>query len=167
MAGVGSQGYLFEVYSQADFFNCDVQGGPDLFGGSGGGVAFFGAWEQCLNTIPGFMGSGEFPYSLGDNSPCIDMGSPDTSGFMLPETDLAGNPRVMNNRIDMGAYEWFTVGVDEKVQSVDPVRVWPNPFSDRLWIKLNLEKNEEVVVGIFDFSGRLIYSAEKTNLQAG
>ena len=69
-AAVGPQGYLFEVYSQADFFNCDVEGGPDLFGGSGGGEAFFGAYEQCLDTDPEFVGSGEYPYVLSLDSPC-------------------------------------------------------------------------------------------------
>ncbi len=38
------------------------------------------------------------------DSPCIDTGDPD----VLPdqnETDLDGNPRVVNDRVDMGAYE--------------------------------------------------------------
>ena len=126
-AAVGAQGYLFEIYSQADFFNCDVQDGPASFGGSGGGVAFSGAFEKCLDTIPGFIGSGEYPYALNDTSACIDMGSSDTTGFMLPETDLAGNPRIFNDIIDMGAYEWFTVGVKDEYGDDSQVKVWPNP----------------------------------------
>jgi predicted outer membrane repeat protein len=158
MAGVGSQGYLFEVYAQADFFNCDVQGGPALFGGSGGGVAFLGAYEQCLDTLPGFMGSGQHPYAPGDDSPCIDMGSPDTSGFMLPGTDLAGNPRIYNNRIDMGAYEWYTVGANDKTGDDDPVRVWPNPTEGKFKVQSSKFKVEVQKVELVDIFGKIVFT---------
>ena len=44
-------------------------------------------------------------YHLLENSPCIDTGDPN----YIPEpneTDLDGNPRIVNERIDMGAYEY-------------------------------------------------------------
>jgi len=44
-------------------------------------------------------------YHLLSNSPCIDAGDPN----YIPEpneTDLDGNPRIVNDRIDMGAYEY-------------------------------------------------------------
>ncbi len=44
-------------------------------------------------------------YHLRPDSPCIDAGDPN----YVPgpnETDLDGNPRVVNGRIDMGAYEY-------------------------------------------------------------
>ena len=40
------------------------------------------------------------------NSPCIEAGTPDTTGLVLPELDLAGNPRLVNDVIDMGAFEF-------------------------------------------------------------
>ncbi len=83
-AAVGPQGYLFEVFSQADFYNCDVEGGPSLFGGSGGGVAFSGAFERCLDEYPDFLGFGSLPFSIHVASPCFNAGSPDTTGLMLP-----------------------------------------------------------------------------------
>ncbi len=43
---------------------------------------------------------------LQNTSPCIDTGTIDTSGLNLPETDLTGfKARIINGRIDMGAYE--------------------------------------------------------------
>jgi predicted outer membrane repeat protein len=155
-AGVGPQGYLFEIYSQADFFNCDVEGGPALFGGSGGGTAFAGAFEQCLDTIPGFLDSGEHPYALNENSPCIDAGLPDTTGLMLPETDLAGNPRIMYGIIDMGAYEWSTVGVKDEYGDNSDVRVWPNPFIDHINVELTLDEGEQLLIEIYDLTGRKV-----------
>jgi hypothetical protein len=54
---------------------------------------------------PGFL---NFPadLSLARNSLAINHGSPDTNGLFLPETDMAGNPRIYGDRIDMGAYEF-------------------------------------------------------------
>jgi hypothetical protein len=158
-AAVGDQGYLFEIYSKADFFNCDIEGGPALFGGSGGGVAFSGAFEQCIDTIPGFMDSGEYPYSLNETSPCIDMGSTDTTGFMLPETDLAGNPRICNDIIDMGAYEWFTVGVKDDYGNDGRVKIWPNPFEDCVIVEIELKEEDQVLIEIFDITGRKVTEA--------
>jgi predicted outer membrane repeat protein len=48
---------------------------------------------------PGFL-------SLSDFSPCINVGTPDTTGLNLPGIDLLGNPRIFDGRIDMGAYEY-------------------------------------------------------------
>ena len=42
---------------------------------------------------------------LSVNSPCIDRGDPDYVAEP-DETDLDGNPRVLNGRIDIGAYEY-------------------------------------------------------------
>lgn len=50
-------------------------------------------------------------FTLLPTSPCIDMGTPDTTGLGLPLTDLLGQPRVVDGdddgvaRIDMGCYE--------------------------------------------------------------
>jgi parallel beta-helix repeat protein len=48
----------------------------------------------------------EGDYRLLEGSPCIDTGDPN----YIPgpnETDLDGNPRIVNDRIDMGAYEYI------------------------------------------------------------
>ncbi|MBN1339441.1 MAG: PKD domain-containing protein [Bacteroidales bacterium] len=66
---------------------------------------------------PQFLGTGDFPYSLSLNSPCIDAGNPATPPSNLPETDLAGNPRFTDGDgngsvvIDMGAYEFFNAAL--------------------------------------------------------
>ena len=59
-----------------------------------------------INLDPAFVLSGNDPYSILDTSPCRNTGTPDTSGLFLPSFDLAGNLRISENRIDMGAYEY-------------------------------------------------------------
>lgn len=61
---------------------------------------------------PLFYAIGSYPwnlinndYSLTPESPCIDAGIPDTTGLGLSSFDLAGNPRIYGDRIDIGAYE--------------------------------------------------------------
>ncbi|MBN1280243.1 MAG: choice-of-anchor D domain-containing protein [Candidatus Thermoplasmatota archaeon] len=46
------------------------------------------------------------PYALQKTSPCIDTGNPLVNPNQLPAYDLAGKPRLVNGRVDMGAYEF-------------------------------------------------------------
>lgn len=39
-------------------------------------------------------------------SPCINTGTPDTTGLNLPPHDLEGNSRILEGNIDMGCYEF-------------------------------------------------------------
>jgi len=68
-----------------------------------------GGWAGTgnLDVNPGFYDIVSYDYSLGESSPCTDMGTIDTTGLLLPEKCLAGNPRIGNGRIDMGAYEYY------------------------------------------------------------
>ncbi|MCP4707237.1 MAG: hypothetical protein GY869_01315, partial [Planctomycetes bacterium] len=43
-------------------------------------------------------------YHLLSNSPCIDAGN---NNFAPMPVDLAGNPRIFNNTVDMGCYEFY------------------------------------------------------------
>jgi hypothetical protein len=165
-ASVGPTGYMFEVYSQADFFNCDVQYGPAEFGGSGGG-AFSGTYDQCIELDPKFLDYGEFPYQLDPEfSPCIDAGSQDTSGFFLPEYDLAYLPRVWGGNIEMGAYEYVYEGVDEVLNETG-IRVYPNPFTDHFTVEIDLQEYEDIRIEVFDMVGKCIERADYLSVNKG
>ncbi len=166
-AAVGPQGYLFEVYSQADFFYCDVEGGPELFGGSGGGEAFFGAYEQCLDEDPEFFDYSGFPYQLNpQSSPCIDAGTTDTNGFFLPEYDLANLPRIWGGSIEMGAYESVYEGLPEQTGE-DAIQIWPNPTNGKFQItNTKFQTNSETIneikkIEILDIHGKVLLSLGK------
>jgi len=59
-----------------------------------------------INANPLFVDPNAGNYHMMSVSPCIDVGTPNISA--LPSTDIDGNPRIMNGRPDMGAYEYFT-----------------------------------------------------------
>ncbi|MCP4713216.1 MAG: right-handed parallel beta-helix repeat-containing protein, partial [Planctomycetes bacterium] len=111
----GGQVYLDN--SDLNFYYCNVQGGIDDFG-LGIFTEFNGLYENNIDLDPQFIsptdGAGadydglSANWSLRPFSPCIDAGTPDTTGLNLPATDLAGRDRIYQGRvsiIDMGAYE--------------------------------------------------------------
>ena len=76
-----------DTSSTATVINSDVEGG---FAGTGN-----------INQNPLFRSSSDF--HLQETSPCIDKGS-NVEG--LPAADRDGAPRIINNTVDMGAYEY-------------------------------------------------------------
>jgi len=84
------------------YYSC-IQGWTGAMGGIGN------INEDPRFVRPGFWKTKDLwidgDYHLLPNSPCINAGDPN----YVPEpneTDLDGKPRVMNGRIDMGAYEY-------------------------------------------------------------
>jgi hypothetical protein len=57
-----------------------------------------------ISANPKFVNPIKQKYHLGAGSPAINAGS--TSAPHLPKKDLAGHPRIVNGKIDMGAYEF-------------------------------------------------------------
>jgi len=119
--------------------------------------------EGNIYADPQFTGTGDFPYALSNSSPCIDAGTPDTTGLNLPPYDLAGNPRIYNEIIDMGAYECQdTIGVDEPDYPLfifDLFQNNPNPFSSTTTISFILASYEhlnEYTLSIYNIRGQLI-----------
>lgn len=121
-----------------------------------------GGWagDGNLNLPPVFLGTEPDPYTLGELSPCIDGGKPDTTGLGLPELDLAGHPRIANERIDMGGYEYVSPG---EVSPFDtwttrPAASWftPNPSSGGTAITYSLPFATAVTLRVFDIGGRQV-----------
>ncbi len=92
-------------YCNSDFYYCNIEGGLESFN-IGIYATYNGIYENNIDTDPMFLNTGDYPYMLLPSSPCVDAGNPDTLGMNLPVTDLAGNPRIYNNRVDIGAYEY-------------------------------------------------------------
>ncbi len=127
-----------------------------------------------LDTDPLFYGGEEFPYNLSAESPCIDAGTLDLPQFILdnmPDTDLAGNPRIFNGKIDMGAYEWNpTVDVKEIPNSkrqIPTLTAAPNPFTDQTLISAKWDTPARVNILIYNSKGLLVKTLQSSSQPAG
>ncbi|MBN2214173.1 MAG: right-handed parallel beta-helix repeat-containing protein [Bacteroidales bacterium] len=65
-----------------------------------------GIIQDNIDADPQFVDTTNFDFHLSDYSPCINAGKSDTTGLSLPATDLDGNPRIFDGRVDIGAYEY-------------------------------------------------------------
>jgi hypothetical protein len=104
------QDYIWH-YCDPSFRNCLVQGGQNSVNI---GTSTIAEWTNNIDADPLFLlpssGTGinfdglnanwQF---LADVSPCIDAGT--IEGFIIPEFDFAGAPRMLGDAIDLGAFE--------------------------------------------------------------
>jgi len=131
---------------------------------------YLGGEGNLLNTDPKFQ---NWPQnlSLTEYSLAINHGSPDTTGLFLPETDLAGNPRVYGDRIDMGAYEFQGEPNWQRMEPVVPdkfdVSVFPNPFINETRISYYLEKSGDVNLSVYNSSGVKVGEVKLMDQPAG
>lgn len=142
-------------------------------------------WDTTLAT----------PYELPWNSPCIDAGvpmyeeglelpyikienekivlyKPDGDTLHIPSTDLAGNPRITNDRIDMGAYEFQDTGTRIRelfLQNVQETKIdiWPNPFSYNAFISFSIQDKTHAEVFIYNTHGMLIKKLMNADVSKG
>jgi hypothetical protein len=149
-----------EEPSTLDVYNCliqDGQAGVINFGGSN--IVEWG--EGNLDKDPLFLGSDEFPYAIDAGSPCIDAGTLDLPPWItLPEYDIAGNPRVWGESVDIGAYEygpWVKVppAPNSKFQipNSKSLTVSPNPFSYGTYVSYELKDNARLNISVYSISG--------------
>jgi len=118
---------------------------------------FFKAYPGLGNifTDPLFIDIPNGNFNLQPSSPCIDMGTPDTTGLMLPLTDFWGNARIVNNRIDIGAIEYpgnVTVNLEQNYFTI-----FPNPSNGIFSINQD-ESGQKYIVQILDCNGHIIYN---------
>jgi hypothetical protein len=95
--GAWHEGSVFDI-SYSDVYNC-LSGN---YGPEDGGTVYEG--PGMIYGDPLFVGSGD--YHLTMNSPCIDAGNP---SLAPSDFDWEGDSRVANDRVDMGADEYYTI----------------------------------------------------------
>lgn len=150
-----------------DFYNCDIAGGINSLI-SAAGATYTGIFENNINADPEFVsptaGTGSAydglmaDWSLLETSPCINAGTIDTSGLHLPAIDYAGNPRIFQNRIDIGALEsQQNISIDEKMFN-NPFIIYPNPSNGKIFLILDNPCKENLKLEITRTNGELVYS---------
>ena len=118
--------------------------------------------ETNIEGDPLFYGGWEYPYNLSDNSPCINTGTLNLPEWIeLPEYDLAGNPRIFNDSIDMGAYEWNpTVGFNEyqpiKKEKEKLLKAAPNPFGNSTIITATFTSKSYIKLEVYNNYGQRV-----------
>ena len=150
---------------------CNIDGGIDAINTNNNGTIHW--LEGNIDSIPQFVGGDPFSYELLEGSPCIDAGTPDTTGLNLPPTDLAGNPRIYNGRIDIGAYEWRDTNsvVTPDTSFINKLYLFqnkPNPFRESTtitFISADFERIKDYKLSIYNAKGQLIrtYNGRKHN----
>ena len=108
-----------------NFYNCGDSIGVNIGTNANGDPCdvYYNIQEDPLFIDPD---NGDF--HLQECSPCINAGTPDTTGLNLPVFDLDGNPRIVDGIIDMGAYEYVPP---------EPITV-TFQFSDKNWYLISI-----------------------------
>ncbi|MCF7794568.1 MAG: hypothetical protein K9N09_11310 [Candidatus Cloacimonetes bacterium] len=123
--------------------------------------------EGNIDEYPQFLLSGNDPYQLSEFSPCIDAGTPDTTGLFLPPFDLLHHERIWdgdNNGeaiIDMGCYEFGadSVGVtnNQLPMTSSQMTNYPNPFNPTTTIYFETTNLHELPrIEIYNLKGQKV-----------
>src|SRR5690554_356801 len=113
--------------------------------------------DNCLTTNPDFADATSGDFTLSGNSPAIDAGDTNTNLSEFPSDannnpiDMAGNARVYNNNIDMGAYEYSSLSINDFSNTTLQVAMYPNPVND----VLHIETNQQITtVALYSITGQ-------------
>lgn len=99
-------------------------------------------------------------WTLLDQSPCINRGTTDTTGLLIPYLDIARNPRIYGIRIEMGCYENQNVYVGLRdVANSKMFSIYPNPGNDIIKIE---SVTDEVNFELHNSIGQLILQKSLT-----
>lgn len=142
------------------FHNCLVQFGLENISGND----VISVYENSLDEDPLFD---DAFFHIGENSPCLNAGSPETPDVILNGLDLAGRPRVLGDHIDIGAYEISLAGVDENTKNEQPVRIVGNPITASSYAEIELKEAGKMVAKIYSTDGKLLKNEDFGQLSSG
>lgn len=135
-----------------EFHHCLVEGGlKHIHSGD-----FIAVYEDIIDADPLFVDAEHHDFRLSEGSPCRDAGDPDTPSFIAEGIDLAGMPRVLNYRIDMGPYEYSSASVNQFKTSSSWARLIGNPLDGQSRVELKLDKAGDALVTVYSMSGNQV-----------
>jgi hypothetical protein len=157
----------------------DIEGGEAGIVTNNNGTVYW--LEGNIDEDPLFVGTGGYPYSLLEDSPCIDAGNPDPI-YYDPEdpnnTGYALYPAMGTIINDMGAYGgpnvigWPVVELDDNVIIQTPEVLlhqnYPNPFNPTTTISFSVAQTLSfVILDIYNIKGQLVKILIDEKLPAG
>lgn len=159
-----------EYNCDPNFHYCDINGGQASIGYPSG-ATYTGTYTNNINQDPQFInpssGAGVLfdgllntNWALNNNSPCIDAGNPT---MMYPSFDIDQNTRVVNGRIDIGAYEQPLI-TNLRYRTETIMDLYPNPSNGNFTILLNTK--EKQLIQLFDITGNVVLSQTIENGKA-
>jgi hypothetical protein len=113
--------------------------------------------EGNIDEDPLFTGFGEHPFGLLADSPCVNAGEPDTCELRLSPVDIAGEQRIDEGRVDIGAYEGSgETGVDDVIAGVPFLLLGrPNPFRGETTLAFS-SPGGPVTACVYDVTGKKV-----------
>lgn len=154
--------WTYEDHAPA-FHNCVVEFGLENISG----YEYIHVYENCYDTNPLFVAPNEQNYRLGFDSPCVDSGSSDTPEVILNGFDLDGNPRVAGSRIDIGAYEYASVGVHESPKNECQLRIVGNPITASSYAEIECESVCNLFAKVYSIEGKILVNKNLGYTQTG
>jgi hypothetical protein len=172
--------YFFELWpsNTITISYSDIQGDSAGVVTNDNGTVYW--LEGNVDEDPLFVGAGDHPFLLQEGSPCIDAGTPDTTGLNLPPWDILGNQRIWDGDgdevavIDMGAHEYGAPAytgtddgdvVERKARTF--LRNYPNPFSPQTTIRYGVAKACRVTLKVYNGLGQEVRLLVDEFQQAG
>lgn len=151
-----------ETPGHAELENCFIKGYPVSIPQLANNYVTLAG--EVYTGDPGFIStnwSNPLNYQLHHTSQLINAGTADTTGLFLLEYDLLGNPRIYQDIIDVGAYEWDGTVETETVihnPSLLSIRNYPNPFNPSTTLSYQLPDSGKIKVNIYNVKGQLVKS---------
>ncbi|MBW6490941.1 MAG: T9SS type A sorting domain-containing protein [Lentimicrobium sp.] len=154
-AAVGQEVYIWDIYSAPVFYNSNIKGGKEAFGGTGG-TGYSAEYINNIDTEPNLIQTPPYYCMLMEDSPCIDSGTLAFSGPAYPSCDFVGNPRVSGENPDMGAFEFKSNLGEDEILNYYCFLAYPNPFHNLVKIKSRQPMLSSVTIQILKMNGTLI-----------
>jgi len=168
---------IYQVFIAGDdsdpsFYYNDIQGGLSAFG-YGWEVIYNGFYENNIDEDPVFINIIS-NYEIFVDSPCFNTGMPDIDGsdiaeMNIPMFDIAGNQRILLDRIDIGSYETYEVSIEDEILPLYTklYKNYPNPFNPTTEISYSLKSQGMVTLSVFNTKGELVRTLVSQKMPSG
>jgi hypothetical protein len=138
------------------------------------GIRYQFSFPNYFNDIdaadPDFVNLQASDFHLQDSSIAINAGMADTTGLFLSLTDIEGNPRIVNGRIDIGAYEYQKLTIPTEIQNAVKsleLKIYPNPTTGVIYLSADADVNQEVNIRMLDMQGRTVLQQKLDRVDSG